>query len=301
MALRRSSTERRARYTPAGDEFLFVEFDEAMSLEVNLEVQAIAKRVQEASIPGVIDVCPANVSFLLRYDPDEVSFDELTTLLSEVERGVRLEGLEPFETRIIDVPVLFNDPWTHEVLMKFRDRVQDPSKTDIEYLTDVNGLGSVDNFIEAITSTPHMVTLTGFAPGVVWSFQLVPADRQIQGPKYLRPRTETPDRAFALGGAFTAVYPSPSACGYPLLGRAAAPVYDPSQRLRDFSDHWALVGIGDICNYRPVDRSEYDRIQAQVAAGTYTYLKRPVMFEPSAFFNAPEQYCNHLTEALQRD
>ena len=30
-------------------------------------------------------------------------------------------------SRIIDVPIMLNDPWTHEVLMKFRDRHQPPS------------------------------------------------------------------------------------------------------------------------------------------------------------------------------
>ena len=36
-------------------------------------------------------------------------------------------------TRIIEIPVLYNDPWTRETLMRFRERHQDPKSTDIEY------------------------------------------------------------------------------------------------------------------------------------------------------------------------
>jgi urea carboxylase len=301
MALRRTNTGFSTRYTPAGDEFLFAEFDEAMSLETNLEVQEIAGRIQEEDLDGIIDVCPANVSYLIRYDPDTLTFDALVKQLQKIERTVKAEGLEPFKTRIIDFPVLFNDPWTYEVLMKFRDRVQDPSKTDIEYISEVNGFKTVQDLIDAVTSTPSMVTMRGFVPGVLWSFQLVGAERQIQAPKYLRPRTETPDRAFALGGAYPAVYPAPSAGGYPLLGRVAPPVYDQAQRLKDFADDPAFARTGDICDYRPIDRAEYDRIQEEVAAGTFSYLQRPVTFEPAAFFKSPESYCQHLREVLYRD
>ncbi|MET3937002.1 carboxyltransferase domain-containing protein [Arthrobacter sp. OAP107] len=301
MALKRTNTGFNTRYTPAGDEFLFVEFDEAMSLEANLEIQEIAVRVLGEDTEGIIDICPANVSYLVRYDPDVVTFDALVQRLKKVERSVKAEGLEPFKTRVIDVPVLFNDPWTYEVLMKFRDRVQDPSKTDIEYLADVNGFGTVEDLIEAVTSAPSMATMTGFVPGILWSFQLVAFERQIQAPKYLRPRTETPERAFAVGGAYPVVYPSPSAGGYPMLGRAAAPIYDPAQRLKDFADDPAFVRTGDVLNFRSIDRAEYDRIQDEVAAGTFSYLQRPITFEPGVFFESPEPYCHHLREVLYRD
>lgn len=286
------------RYTPGGDEFILVEFDESMSLEVNLLVQRVVTQVQEAALEGIIDVCPANVSYLVRYDPDVIKFGDIERFLKNVESQSLSDRGKPFPTRIIDIPILFNDPWTHEVLMKFRDRVQDPDATDIEYLTRINGLPSIDAFIDAITSAPHMATLTGFSLGVVWSYQLVPRAKQLQGPKYLQPRTETPARAFALGGAFTAVYPSESPGGYPMLGRAAAPAYDPAQRLPDFQERPELVGIGDICNYRPVDRDEYDSIGKAVDAGTFRFAIKNVEFDPQALIDEPVGYCSSLTEAL---
>lgn len=286
------------RYTYGGEEFILVEFAEEMGLETNLRVQSIAAAVERTAVTGVIDVCPANVSCLVRFDPDVITGDDVIDFLKRTERDVLAHDLAPFKTRIVDIPVLFNDPWTHEVAMKFRDRVQDPTLTDIEYLATVNGLASSEAFVAALTDTPCIVSMTGFVPGVVWSYKLAARDRQLEGPKYLRPRTETPDRAFALGGAYPAIYPAPSAGGYPIFGRAAAPVYDPDGRLPDFRDTSTLVRIGDIYNYRPVDRAAYDEVGREVAAGTFRYLSRPIDFDPEAFLAQPDQYCKHLVEVL---
>ena len=32
------------------------------------------------------------------------------------------------KTRIIEIPVYYNDPWTRETLMRFRERHQDPTR-----------------------------------------------------------------------------------------------------------------------------------------------------------------------------
>jgi urea carboxylase len=298
MALRRENGHFEPRYTYGGDEFILVDFDDAMSLEVNLRVQEISARVEQSRLPGVIDVCPANISYLVRYDPDVVQPAKLVDALKSIGEEDLAHELVPFATRIVDVPILYNDPWTHQVLMKFRDRVQDPNATDAEHLARVNGLAGPDELVREVTSTPHMVTMTGFVPGVVWSFQLVEKHRQLQGPKYLRPRTETPDRAFALGGAFTAIYPAPSAGGYPIFGRAAAPIYDPERRLADLAETGWLVRIGDIYNYRPIDREEYDDIRAQVAEGAFGYRQCPHEFDPAAFFAGPDEYCQGLVRSL---
>ncbi|MFD7011092.1 allophanate hydrolase subunit 1 [Rhodococcus jostii] len=295
-----TSTLFETRYSAGAEEFVLVEFDEEMSLETNLLVQRVVTDVESSGIDGVLDVCPANVSYLVRYDPDVISYTVLVNDLKKAEARSRAKGFASFDTRIVDIPVLFNDPWTHEVLMKFRDRVQDPDSTDLEYLSRVNGFADTEGFIESLTSTPSLASMTGFVPGIVWSYQMVPKKRQLQGPKYLRPRTETPDRAFALGGAFPAIYPTPSVGGYPIFGRAAAPVYDPDQRLPDFRDRTELVQLGTICNYRPIARDEYDEIGRAVSNGTYRYLIKHIRFEPAELIADPDKYNRNLIEVLYK-
>lgn len=301
MTLRRTGPEFPTRYSPGADEFILVEFDESMSLETNLVVQQVAARVDELALAGVVDVCPANVSYLLRYDPDVTSFDRLLPALREAEAEVRTQGLRRWETRLIELPILFEDPWTHEVVMRFRDRVQDPSRSDIDYLADINGHASASELVAAIEQAPGFVTMTGYIPGVLCTYALVEREHQVEAPKYLRPRTETPDRALGFGGTSRVVYPVPSAGGFPLVGRAAPPIWDPERRLPDFVDSAALVRLGDLYSYRSIDRDEYDEIRDEVAAGTWTYRQRRIAFDPAALFADPETYCRELKEALRDD
>jgi urea carboxylase len=81
---------------------------------------------------------------------------------------------------VVDVPVLFEDPWTYEAIMRFRDRHQDPNSTDLEYAARINGYSSKEDFIQAITSYPFLVSMVGFVPGLPFCFQMGPRERQIE-------------------------------------------------------------------------------------------------------------------------
>jgi urea carboxylase len=287
-----------ARYDYGGDDFVFVDLDQAMSFQVNFKAQAICKALAERKIPGVVEIAPGNASYLIRIDPDTIAADELIGELKEIERQSADTSELHFTTRVVDMPVLYDDPWTHETLMKFRDRHQSPDKTDIEFVTEVNGFRSTDEFIEAHHHAPYFVTMVGFVPGTPWCLQMVPIERQLQVPKYVRPRTDTPDRAISHGGAFLAIYPVQGPGGYQLFGRLAPPIFDPHQELADFATSVAFPRPGDIFKLRPVDRSEYDRIREQVEAKTFRYHTAPVEFEPGAFYEAPDAYTGRLLSAL---
>ncbi len=152
------------RYEYGGDDHVFVELAEAMSFTANFKAMAITQQVAEREIDGVVENCPANASYMLRIDPDVAHPDTIIEELREIEAALDVENYE-WETRVIDVPVLFEDPWTHETLMEFRDRHQDPDGTDLEYSAELNGFDSVEAFIDAFVAAPHMVTMVGFVPG----------------------------------------------------------------------------------------------------------------------------------------
>jgi urea carboxylase len=138
--------------------------------------------------------------------------------------------------------------------------------------------------------------MTGFVPDLAWDYQLVPQDRQIEVPKYARPRTDTPALAFSWGGAFAAIYPVKGAGGYQLLGICPVPVIDLSQRLPDFREDPFLHRAGDLHRYRPIDREEYDAIRAKVAEGTHAYDMAEVGFVPGEYFADPEATSRSLME-----
>ena len=208
-----------ARYEYGGDEFVFVELDQQMSIEANFKAMMITNALADRALDGIVDICPSNASYLIRIDPDVLSPHELVAVLRELEgqAGEVPEGYV-LPTRIVDIPVLFDDPWTHEALMRFRDRHQDPDSTDLEYGARVNGFDTVQAFIDHLSGNPWLVTMLGFVPGLPFCYQLEPRERQVQVPKYVRPRTFTPERAFGIGGAFSVIYPVQGAGGYQLYG-----------------------------------------------------------------------------------
>jgi urea carboxylase len=290
-----------ARYSYGGDEYVFVELDEAMSLQVNFRAMAITNRLKEESIPGVTDICPSNASYMVRIDPDVLNPDDLVSRLKEIDEEVG--GAVDFElrTRVVDVPVWIEDPWTHETVMRFRDRHQDPNSTDLEYAARINGYDTREDFIQALLGSPWLVTMIGFVPGLPWCYQLVPPEEQIEVPKYVRPRTYTPERAFGFGGGFAVVYPVQGAGGYQLFGVAPAPVLDISQRLKDFRDSIIFPKPGDIFNYRGIEREEFDRIREEVEAGTFEYRKKEFTFHPDRSLEDPKAYNKEILGVLYGD
>ncbi|MER8125085.1 carboxyltransferase domain-containing protein, partial [Acinetobacter baumannii] len=78
---------------------------------------------------------------------------------------------------------LYNDPWTHETLMRLRDRHQDPPSPDLEYAARINGLADGEAFVAAHSGAPWFVSMVGFVAGLPFMFQMVEQQRQLQVPK----------------------------------------------------------------------------------------------------------------------
>ncbi|MDQ0261164.1 allophanate hydrolase subunit 1 [Sinomonas atrocyanea] len=291
--------EREARYTWGGDEFLFVEVDEAMSLAANFKVMTLASKLSGAALEGVTDICPANASLLIRFNPDVLAPSVLEAAVRGFEQEAARGGAETLETRIVEVPVWYDDPFTAEVAQRFREGFhQEPEGTDLDYAAKVNGLADAAEFIRRHHEQPWLVSMVGFVAGLPFLFQLVERQKQLEVPKYLSPRTDTPKLTVGHGGCFGAIYSVRGAGGYQMFGVAAAPIYDPAQTLADFKDFMVFFRPGDIVKFKPVTEQEYAAIQAEVENGTFRYRQAPVVFELHRALEDPERYNRELMEAL---
>lgn len=289
----------KARYSWGGDEFLLVEIAPDMSLEANFVSNSIAAGLEERNLAGIVDICPANASLLIRFNPDELEHTVLRQTVETLEKEVRQATVQELQTRVIEVPVWYNDPYTTETGARFRKGYhQEPEGTDLDYAAKVNGLANAEEFIQRHHETPWLVSMVGFVAGLPFLFQLTPRERQLEVPKYLSPRTDTPPLTLGIGGCFTAHYSVRGAGGYQMLGITPTPIFDPTQSLPDFEDFMVLFRTGDIVKYRPVDEAEYREIEAEVAAGTYKYKQAPVTFTLSQALEDPEAYNRQLLEAL---
>lgn len=286
-----------SRFTFGADEHIFVEVSEEMSLEAFFKTLSMTNAVRDAKIKGVTEICPANASFQIKFNPDLIHPDDLLSELQRMEKTA--DQAEPvLNTRIVEVPVYYQDPWTHETLMRFRERHQDPHSTDIEYAAEINGYKSVDEFIEAHSGAPWFVSMVGFVSGLPFLYQMVDRDRQIQVPKYLRPRTDTPKLTVGYGGCFSCVYSVRGAGGYQMFGVTPMPIYDPEQKTSYLKDFMVFFKPGDIVKWKPINREEYDKCLTEVEAGTYEPRMAEIVFSLDEFNKGIDTTNAKLMEAL---
>jgi KipI family sensor histidine kinase inhibitor len=287
----------KTRYTNGGDEHIYVEMDDEMSLDAFFKSLSMSNAVRDANIEGVTEICPANASFQVRFDPDVIHPDDIMARIKELEHKAE-DADKRLSTRIIEIPVYYQDPWTHETLMRFRERHQDPTGTDLDYAAKINGYDSAEAFIEAHHSQPWFVSMVGFVAGLPFLYQLVEREKQLEVPKYLRPRTDTPKLTVGYGGCFSCIYSVRGAGGYQMFGITPMPIFDPEQKTSYLKDFMVFFKPGDIVKWKPIDRAEYDRILKEVEANTYTPRIAEVEFDLDAF-NADMRGTNaKLLEAL---
>jgi urea carboxylase len=286
-----------ARYSFGGDEHIFVELNHEMSLEAFFKGMSITNAIAQQKIVGVTEICPANASYQVRFDPDLMAPDKLMEILKSIEIELGDGALE-LNTRIIEIPVFYNDPWTNETQQRFRERHQDPTSTDLEYGARVNGYANVDAFIAAHAASPWFVSMVGFVAGLPFMFQMVERAKQIQVPKYLRPRTDTPKLTIGHGGCFGCIYSVRGAGGYQMFGITPAPIFDPQQSLPYVKDFMVFFRSGDIVKFKPINRSAYDAALAKVQDGSFDLRIREVKFSLQDFIKDPSAYNQQLTETL---
>jgi urea carboxylase len=285
------------RYSFGGDEHLFVECDESMSLEAFFKSLSMTKAVKEGGIKGITEICPANASFQIKFNPDIVKPDDILREVQAIEQ--QAERSEPvIRTRIIEIPVYYHDPWTHETLMRFRERHQDPKATDLEYAARINSFATVDEFIAAHSGAPWFVSMVGFVAGLPFMYQMVDRPRQLQVPKYLRPRTDTPKLTIGYGGCFSCIYSVRGAGGYQMFGITPMPIYDPEQKVSYLRDFMVLFRPGDIVKFKSIGREEYDQAVADVAAARFAPAMREVTFDLTEFHKDIDGYNAKLEGAI---
>jgi urea carboxylase len=287
----------KTRYSFGGDEHIFVEVDEEMSLEAFFKSLSMTTAVRESRIRGVTEICPANASFQIRFDPDVIKPDDMLAELKRLESAAEAAD-RTLSTRVIEIPVLYNDPWTHETLMRFRERHQEPSGTDLDYAARINGYTGVDDFVAAHSGAPWFVSMVGFVAGLPFMYQMVERQKQIEVPKYLRPRTDTPKLTVGHGGCFGCIYSVRGAGGYQMFGITPMPIYDPKQEISYLREFMIFFKPGDIVQFKPVDREGYDAAVAAVEAGRFEPPIRSATFSLDAFHADPEATNKKLLEGF---
>jgi len=242
------------RVLPAGERGLVVELGNLISPEVNARVQRLARRINQKSIAGVIEVVPTYRSLLVYFDPFNISRSDLVEAIQQMlvsEEGP--EAAETEEVQVVHVPVCYGGEFG----------------PDLDYVAQHNNL-SIEDVITIHSSKPYLVYMLGFTPGFPY---LGGMSDKIATPRLEKPRAKIPQGSVGIAGAQTGLYPIESPGGWRLIGRTPLKPFLPG------AANPFLFAAGDYLRFIPISPEEYHHIRRDVEAGFFSPDIRTVSLE----------------------
>jgi len=248
------------RYLIAGDRYLSVEIANAMNIQTSFRVLALDRALKEAKIPGMIETVLTYRADMIYFDNLKISAKQLIERAKEVVRN--MGEVKSIPSRLIELPCRYGGKWG----------------PDLKFVAEVNKLNGEEEAAEYHYSAPHWVGIVGFTPGHPFLMSLNPPHKILNAPKYKIPRTYTPVGTLGHGGNITSMYTVPSPGGYQKIAFCPVPIYDPFQRLDQFTDSPILLRVGDRIKFRPITDDEMDDLRQQVVECSYQYKITEEMF-----------------------
>ncbi len=239
------------RYLPAGERGLVVEFGNAVSIEINNQVRALALALEAAGIPGLIEVVPTYRSLGIEYDPLALSFREAERRVREVAANLD-PGTLPAPKRV-EIPTVYGG-------------VYGP---DLPFVAEHAGLNQAE-VIRLHSQAVYHVYMIGFSAGFAYLGGL---PEQLHTPRLPSPRIKVPKGSVAIGGSQTGAYPAETPGGWRIIGRTYVDLFDPLRAIP------TPMQPGDTVRFVPITEEEYRR-----AASREPRTKRQA---PSAERRAP--------------
>jgi len=257
------------RFLPGGDRYMLIEFGNEMNLELNFMGQGLAGAIEEQKTKGIIETAPCFASMLIHYEPEEVSFADVEQEMRELIGSLGPSEDIELDSRLFYFPTVYLDHWSKDAVDQYIEKIAKKTP-DPEFITELNGLSDVQQFVRVHSGTEYWVASLGFWPGLPFMMPLDPRC-VLTAPKYNPPRTFTPKGTVGMGGASTAIYPEALPGGYQIFGRIPVPIWDTEKRFPQFENSICLFQPGDRVKFVPCTVEEFETVEAQVADGTYQY------------------------------
>jgi allophanate hydrolase subunit 1 len=109
---------------------MVVEVSDELHLAHNFRILALQLSLTSDPIAGVTDTVPTHRSLGIIFDPLQVSYDRLSETLREREPA--LSQLRELPSRLVEIPVWYDDPWSRECASNHG------VQNSMEYLAEIN-------------------------------------------------------------------------------------------------------------------------------------------------------------------
>ncbi|NLX18546.1 MAG: 5-oxoprolinase subunit PxpB [Desulfobulbus sp.] len=219
----------------SGDRMLIVELGDGIDPALNDRVQSLAVLIRAAEHPAVEAVVPSYRTLALYYDPERITWKELTDLLFSCER--RATTKKRPDSRVVEIPVCYGGAFG----------------PDLGTVAACAGLG-MEEVIRLHCTPLYRIYALGFAPGFCYLGGL---DPRIHTPRLTAPRVLVPAGSVGIAGAQTGVYPLPSPGGWQLIGRTPLQLFVPDRSPP------VPYRPGDTIRFLPISAEEFARLSTE--------------------------------------
>ncbi|WP_437557099.1 urea carboxylase [Acidithiobacillus sulfuriphilus] len=260
-------------YRVAGDKYLLVEYGPlVLDLELRFRVHVLMENLHMRNLPGIVDLTPGIRSLQIHYDNRILPLVELLDALHRAEDELPAADLLEVPTRIVHLPLSWDDPATRLAIEKYMAGVRkDPPwcPSNIEFIRRINGLASMEDVRRIVFDASYLVLGLGDVYlGAPVATPLDPRHRLVTT-KYNPARTWTPENAVGIGGAYMCVYGMEGPGGYQFVGRTLQ-MWNRWRQTAEFTDGkpW-LLRFFDQIRFFPVSTAELEAIRTDFVHGRY--------------------------------
>ncbi|SEM91346.1 urea carboxylase [Gemmobacter aquatilis] len=267
-------------YRRQGDDNLLVEYGAmTLDIELRLRVHLLQQAVQAAGLP-LIDVTPGIRSLQIHYDSTRTKRDTLLAALTEIEAQLPPAEAVTVPSRIVHLPLSWNDPQAELAMRKYQDLVRPDAPwcpSNIEFIRRINGLPDEAAVKQIVHEASYLVL--GLGDVYLGAPVATPVDprHRLVTTKYNPARTWTPENAVGIGGAYMCIYGMEGPGGYQLVGRTIQ-MWNTWRRTPAFAQNPWLLDFFDQIRFFPVSHDELTEARAAFPHGGY-----PVRIEETTF------------------
>lgn len=288
-----SIPERGVIFRQSGDGVILVEFgDLVLDLDLRFRVQALHDRIREEPFDGLLESVPGIRSLQIQFDPTRIQGHQVLDLVAAAEESLPPAAEMEFPSRIVHLPLSWEDPATLEAVQKYMQIVRQdapwcPSNT--EFIRRINGLDSIEEVRRIVYEASYFVMGLGDVYlGAPVATPLDPRHRLVTT-KYNPARTWTPENAVGIGGAYLCIYGMEGPGGYQFVGRTL-PVWNRFRETRHFhaGTPW-LLRFFDQIRWFPVEADELLEMRRQFLTGEYDIEVEETTFRASDYHDFLEE------------
>jgi antagonist of KipI len=234
-------------FAALGDSAVLVTLGDGPGHLAPVRVRLLAAALEQAALPGIVDVVPAYGTVAVFYELARFGGDDgpaYAKVCREIDACAKAAGVEarrlprrPMPERLIEIPVCYGGDFGADLAAVAEHCQLSPTEV-----------------IDRHSQGDYRVQALGFVPGFPYLSGL---PESLRTPRHASPRASVPAGSVGIGGAQTGVYPLATPGGWQLIGRTPLPLF------RSQSNPPALLRAGDRVRFRPVAPEEFGRLAAE--------------------------------------